>query len=78
MSMTLSIYRVSIPVLIRGLDTEFVDEHDDAFLSEVGPKVRSGEIRYREDIADGLDKAPEACIGTLAGRNFGKALVRVS
>jgi NADPH-dependent curcumin reductase CurA len=31
-----------------------------------------------EYIVDGLEKAPEAFIGILAGRNFGKALVRLS
>jgi NADPH-dependent curcumin reductase len=54
------------------------DEHYDAFLREIGPRVRSGDIRYREDIVDGLEKAPEAFIGMVAGRNFGKALVRLS
>jgi hypothetical protein len=50
----------------------------DSFLLEIGSRVRSGDIRYREDIVDGLEKAPEAFIGMLAGRNFGKALVRLS
>ena len=40
--------------------------------------VRSGEIRYREDIVDGLEKAPDAFAGLMEGRNFGKQLVRVS
>jgi NADPH-dependent curcumin reductase len=40
--------------------------------------VRSGNIRYPEDIVDGLEKAPEAFIGMPAGRSFGKALVRLS
>jgi NADPH-dependent curcumin reductase CurA len=35
-----------------------------------------GRIRYREDIVDGLEKAPEAFIGMLEGRNFGKLIVR--
>jgi hypothetical protein len=35
-------------------------------------------LRYREDIVDGLENAPEAFIGMLEGRNFGKALVRLS
>jgi NADPH-dependent curcumin reductase CurA len=35
-------------------------------------------IRYREDITDRLENAPEAFIGMLEGRNFGKALVRVA
>jgi glutathione S-transferase len=53
-------------------------EIDEAFLREVGAKVRPGDIRYREDIVDGIEKAPEAFIGMLAGRNFGKAIVRPS
>jgi NADPH-dependent curcumin reductase CurA len=66
-------------LLLRGyINTEFVDEHYDSFLREIGPRVRSGDIRYREDIVDGIEKAPEAFIGMLAGRNFGKALVRLS
>jgi NADPH-dependent curcumin reductase CurA len=73
----LAIVRRSL--LMRGyINLEFVDEHYDTFLREVGPKVRSGDIRYREDIVDGLEQAPEAFIGMLAGRNFGKALVRLS
>jgi NADPH-dependent curcumin reductase len=58
-----------------------VSDHYDrfeAFLREVGPWVRSGELRYREDIVDGLDSAPQALIGLLEGKNFGKLLVRVS
>ena len=40
--------------------------------------VQSGEMRYREDIVDGLEKAPDAFAGLMEGRNFGKQLVRVS
>jgi NADPH-dependent curcumin reductase CurA len=42
------------------------------------PLVRSGELKYREDIVEGLDNAPEAFIGLLKGRNFGKLLVRLA
>jgi len=73
----LAIVRRSL--LMRGcINVEFVNEHYDAFLREIGPRVRSGAIRYREDIVDGIENAPEAFIGMLAGRNFGKALVRFS
>ena len=41
------------------------------------PLIRRGELKYREDIVDGLDRAPEAFIGLLAGRNFGKLLVKL-
>jgi len=58
-----------------------VSDHTDrmsAFIQEVAPLVRAGRIKYREDITDGLDAAPAALIGLLEGRNFGKAMVRVS
>jgi hypothetical protein len=42
------------------------------------PLVRSGALKYREDIVEGLDQAPEAFIGLLQGRNFGKLLVKLS
>ena len=64
--------------LIQGF---IVTDHFDrfsAFATECGAWVRSGELRYREDIVDGLENAPQAFIGLLEGRNFGKLLVRVS
>jgi hypothetical protein len=42
------------------------------------PLVRAGALKYREDIVEGLDKAPAAFIGLLQGRNFGKLLVRLA
>ena len=66
-------------LLIRGFtNTEFVAEHYESFLTEISPLIASGKIRYREDITEGLASAPEAFIGMLSGRNFGKTLVRVS
>ncbi len=63
---------------VRGfIQSEFVGEHYADFQTKIGPLVASGKIRYREDIVDGLDNAPEAFIGMLKGRNFGKLLVRV-
>jgi NADPH-dependent curcumin reductase CurA len=64
--------------MIRGF---IISDHADrfpAFLEEMVPLVRNGRIKYREDITEGLDAAPAALIGLFAGRNFGKALVRVS
>jgi NADPH-dependent curcumin reductase CurA len=39
---------------------------------------REGKLKYREDVVDGLENAPQAFIGLFEGRNFGKLLVRVS
>jgi NADPH-dependent curcumin reductase CurA len=64
---------------LRGyINYEFAAEHYPAFLSTVGTALADGRIRYREDVTDGLEKAPAAFIGMLEGRNFGKVLVRVA
>jgi NADPH-dependent curcumin reductase CurA len=39
------------------------------------PLVKRGELKYREDVVDGLERAPEAFVGLLQGRNFGKLAV---
>ena len=73
----LAILRKSLTV--RGfINYDFAAEHFPAFLREVGAGIADGRIRYREDFVDGLEKAPEAFIGMLEGRNFGKLLVRVA
>ncbi|MGD0723289.1 MAG: NADP-dependent oxidoreductase [Roseiarcus sp.] len=46
-------------------------------LGELAGHVASGRIRYRETIVEGIDKAPEALIAVLTGRNFGKQLVKL-
>ena len=48
------------------------------FLRDVGGWIRSGELKYREDVVEGLDNAVGAFLGLLRGENFGKLLVRVS
>jgi NADPH-dependent curcumin reductase len=69
---------LSNSVTVRGfLNYEFAAEHYPAFLGEVGAGIVNGRIRYREDIVDGLENAPEAFVGMLEGRNFGKLIVRV-
>ena len=52
-------------------------DHLPATMREIGAGIAHGNIRYREDIVDGLEKAPEAFIGMLDGYNFGKVIVRV-
>ena len=52
-------------------------ERFDAFRREMGAWVERGEVKLREDRVDGLENAPQAFIGLLQGRNFGKLVVRV-
>jgi len=49
----------------------------DEFIREMPQWIKEGRIKYREDIVDGLENAPEAFMGLLKGKNFGKLLVRV-
>jgi NADPH-dependent curcumin reductase CurA len=46
-------------------------------LTELATRVASGQLKYRESVAEGLAAAPEAFIGLLKGRNFGKQLVKL-
>ncbi len=62
---------------IRGFIVwDFVSQQAE-FLREAGAWVASGQVKYREDVVDGLERAPAAFIGMLHGKNFGKLLVRV-
>ena len=63
---------------IRGfIVSDFADQMP-GFLRDVGTWLHEGKIKYKEDVVDGLENAPEAFIGLLGGRNFGKLLVRVN
>jgi len=57
-----------------------VSEHMECWpeaLAELGAMVAGGRLKYRETIAEGLESAPEAFLGLLKGKNFGKQLVRL-
>ena len=56
---------------------DFADQ-EGAFIEEIAPLVKSGAIKHREDISEGLESAPETFIGMLTGTNFGKTLVHVA
>jgi NADPH-dependent curcumin reductase len=69
-------------ILISRLKLEgfIVSEHMDVWpeaLAELGGMVASGKLKPRESIALGLAAAPEAFLGLLKGRNFGKQLVKL-
>ncbi len=48
------------------------------FLKELGPRVASGQIRYLEDVAEGLETAPAAFMAMLKGGNTGKQVVKIA
>jgi NADPH-dependent curcumin reductase CurA len=47
-------------------------------LRELESWVRDGQIRYREDILDGLEQAPGSIAGLYRGENLGKRLIRIA
>jgi NADPH-dependent curcumin reductase CurA len=53
-------------------------QHAAEFQALAAPLVKSGQLKYREDIVEGLDNAPAAFIGLLQGKNFGKLLIRLA
>ena len=52
-------------------------QHWPTALKELGAGVASGRLKYRETVAVGLENAPEAFLGLLKGRNFGKQIVKL-
>ncbi len=46
-------------------------------LAQLTDWVRQGKLKYREDVVDGLERAPGALSGLLQGKNFGKMVVRI-
>ncbi|GAB2867207.1 NADP-dependent oxidoreductase [Nocardioides pacificus] len=69
---------LTLSLTVRGfIQTEFVPTHYADFQRDMGGWVRDGQVRYLEDVAEGIESVPEAFRGLLAGRNVGKQLVRI-
>ncbi|WEN14154.1 NADP-dependent oxidoreductase [Rhodanobacter sp. AS-Z3] len=47
------------------------------FQAEVAPLIPSGAVRYREEVSQGLESAPQVFVDLMQGKNRGKAMVRV-
>lgn len=64
---------------VRGfIQSEFAAEQTPRFLDDMGRWVREGQVKYREDITDGLENTVDTFRGLLAGKNFGKVVIRVA
>ena len=69
-------------ILVNRMKVEgfIVSEHMEVWpeaLTELGGLVGSGKLRPRESVAQGIAAAPEAFLGLLKGKNFGKQLVKL-
>ena len=69
-------------ILVNRLKVEgfIVSEHPEVWheaMKELGTLVATGRMKFRESVAQGIASAPEAFLGLLKGRNFGKQLVKL-
>ena len=69
-------------ILVNRMKVEgfIVSEHMEVWpeaLTELGTLVATGKLRPRESVAQGIESAPEAFMGLLKGKNFGKQLVKL-
>ena len=69
-------------ILVNRLKVEgfIVSEHPEVWpdaLLELGTQVATGKLKFRESVAQGIASAPEAFLGLLKGKNFGKQLVKL-
>ncbi|MHC5233937.1 NADP-dependent oxidoreductase [Brucella sp. LJL56] len=69
---------LSKSLTIRGfIQRDFADQRP-AFYHDMAKWIADGQVRYREDIVEGLENAPKAFISLLEGGNFGKLIVKLA
>ena len=64
-------------LLLQGFIVSEHMEHWPEALKELGGLVATGKLKFRESIAQGIESAPDAFLGLLSGKNFGKQLVKL-
>lgn len=48
------------------------------FATDMTQWLSEGKVKYREQLIDGLENAPQAFIGLLEGKNFGKLVIQIN
>jgi NADPH-dependent curcumin reductase CurA len=69
---------LTMRLLVQGfIVTEHLDVWPEA-LGTLATLVAQKKLHYRESIVEGLEQAPEALMGLLQGKNFGKQIVKIA
>lgn len=63
---------------LRGFIVREFDDQMPQFRRDMQEWIASGQVKYREDVTEGLENAVEAFIGMLRGENFGKVVIKVA
>ncbi|HEX7388000.1 MAG TPA: hypothetical protein VF285_12100 [Castellaniella sp.] len=56
---------------------DYADRNEEA-VARLSQLIRDGRLRYRENIIEGLENAPQAFIDLFEGKSFGKQLVQLA
>jgi len=64
-------------VTARGFIVTDFAQHWPVALKRMADWIKAGKLKYREDVVEGIERAPRAFIGLLRGENFGKLLVKL-
>jgi NADPH-dependent curcumin reductase CurA len=68
---------IAARIMMKGfIYSDYMPEMAD-FYRDMGGWIASGQVKSRETVNDGIEKAPEAFLGLFQGENMGKMLVRV-
>jgi NADPH-dependent curcumin reductase CurA len=65
-------------VLIQGfIATDHYKELYEKFLKDMNEWFKSSKLKYKEEFVIGIENAPEAFLGMLNGKNFGKVVIKI-
>jgi len=58
--------------------SDSADEYSERFYRDMEKWLKCGQMKYKEDIVEGIANAPEAFVGMLKGKNFGKQVIKIA
>lgn len=74
-NLTETIYKF---ITLRGFVVSAFMNMQPQFREDMGKWIRSGDMKYKETVFEGIDDAPAAFMGLFDGKNDGKMLVRLA
>ncbi len=65
-------------IMMKGFIVSMYPDACSEWATKVGPKMMAeGKLKYRESVAEGIENAPQAFLDMLAGKNFGKQVIKL-